>query len=123
MAVKRMKQETAILIKTINNAILEKNGENLLNLNLAKIDNSVADHFIICHGNSDTQVNTIASFVEEMVKVNLKDKPWKKEGLNNCEWILLDYVNVVVHIFQPQSREFYNLEKLWADGETIIVDN
>ncbi len=122
MAVKRDNQETAILVKTINNAILEKKGENLLNLDLTKIDNSVAEHFIICHGNSETQVGAIASFIEEMVKTNLNEKPWRKEGLNNREWILLDFVNVVVHIFQTESREFYNLEKLWADADTIMID-
>lgn len=122
MAVKRVNQETAILVKTINNAILEKKGERLLNLDLTKIDNSIAEHFIICDGNSDTQVSAIASFIEQMVKSNLNEKPWKKEGLNNSEWILLDYSNVVVHIFQTESREFYNLEKLWADADTILID-
>ncbi|PLX09357.1 MAG: ribosome silencing factor [Marinilabiliales bacterium] len=122
MVKKHLDQEAAILVKTINNAILEKNGENLLNLNLSKSDNAVAEYFIICHGNSETQVKAIADNVEKMVKTNLNDKPWNKEGLNNSEWILLDFVNVVVHIFQPEHREFYKLEKLWADADTILID-
>lgn len=116
-------QETSILIKTINNAILEKKGEELLNLDLTTIDNAVAKHFVICHGNSSTQVKSIADFIEKMVKDNLNEKPWKKEGYENSEWILLDYVDVVVHIFLTQAREFYKLEKLWADANTILVNN
>ncbi len=123
MVKRRIKQETAILLKTINNAILEKKGEELLNLNLTEIENSVAEHFIICHANSSTQVKAIANSIEEMVKKNIGEKPWKKEGYSNSEWVLLDYVNVVVHVFQTQSREFYKLEKLWADAETIIIDD
>lgn len=117
------KQETAILLKTINNAILEKKGDDLLNLDLTKIDNAVAKHFVICHGNSSTQVKSIADFVEKMVRENVNEKPWKKEGYENSEWILIDYVDVVVHIFQSQAREFYKLEKLWADANTILINN
>lgn len=117
------KQETAILLKTINNAILEKKGDDLLNLDLTKIDNAIAKHFIICHGNSSTQVKSIADFVEKMVRENVNEKPWKKEGYENSEWILIDYVDVVVHIFQSQAREFYKLEKLWADAKTILINN
>ncbi|MBN2776618.1 MAG: ribosome silencing factor [Bacteroidales bacterium] len=117
------KQETAILLKTINNAILEKKGDELLNLDLTKIDNAVAAHFVICHGNSSTQVKSIADFVEKMVRDNVNEKPWKKEGYENSEWILLDYVDVVVHIFQAPAREFYKLEKLWADAKTVLINN
>jgi ribosome-associated protein len=117
------KQETAILLKTINNAILEKQGDELLNLDLTKIDNAVAKHFVICHGSSSTQVKSIADFVEKMVRDNVNEKPWKKEGYENSEWILIDYVDVVVHIFQNHAREFYKLEKLWADAKTILINN
>ncbi|MDD2387222.1 MAG: ribosome silencing factor [Bacteroidales bacterium] len=123
MVKRRIKQETAILLKTINNAILEKKGEELLNLNLTEIENTVAEYFIICHANSSTQVNAIANSIEEMVKKNTGEKPWKKEGYSNSEWVLLDYVNVVVHVFQTQSREFYKLEKLWADAETTLIND
>ncbi|MDD2635647.1 MAG: ribosome silencing factor [Bacteroidales bacterium] len=119
----RIKQETAVLLKTINNAILEKKGEELLNLDLTKIDNTVAEHFVICHANSSTQVSAIASSIEQMVKENIGEKPWKKEGYDNKEWILLDYVNVVVHVFQTQAREFYKLEQLWADAKTLLISN
>ncbi len=113
--------DTAILVKTINNAILEKKGEDILNLNLTKIENAVAKHFIICHGNSEVQVKTIADNVERMVKKNTNESPWGKEGFNNSEWILLDFSDVVVHIFRNDIREFYKLEKLWADAEIISV--
>ena len=116
-------QETSILLKTINNAILDKQGEQLLNLDLTKIENAVAKHFVICHANSSTQVNAIANNIEAMVKKNTGEKPWKKEGYSNSEWVLLDYVNVVVHVFQTQSREFYKLEKLWADAETTLIND
>jgi len=116
-------QETSILLKTINNAILDKQGEQLLNLDLTKIENAVAKHFVICHANSSTQVNAIANNIEAMVKNNLDERAWKKEGYSNSEWILLDYANVVVHVFQTQAREFYKLEKLWADAETILIND
>ncbi|MDD4149729.1 MAG: ribosome silencing factor [Bacteroidales bacterium] len=116
-------QETSILLKTINNAILDKQGEQLLNLDLTKIENAVAKHFVICHANSSTQVNAIANNIEAMVKKNLDERVWKKEGYSNSEWILLDYANVVVHVFQTQAREFYKLEKLWADAETILIND
>ena len=105
------------LTQTIVQGIQEKKGHNIISLNLSKLGNSVSNYFVICHGNTKVQVEAIADSIEEHVRKKLGDKPWHKEGFENAEWILLDYVDVVVHIFQESSRTFYNLEKLWADAQ------
>ncbi len=115
--------ETLKLVETINKAIIDKKGEEILNLNLNNTDNSVAASFIICHGNSKVHVNTIADYVQRYVRNELKERPWQKEGMENCHWVLLDYVDVVIHIFQKEYRDFYKLEELWADAETKKIDN
>ncbi len=116
--------ETEKLLKIINIAITEKQGKNLLNLNLQKIENSVTKYFVICHGTSSTHVNTIADNVQSTVKKEFKENPWQKEGFENCQWILLDYVDIVIHIFQKEYRDFYKLEELWGDAisENINYD-
>ncbi len=116
---KKNNDDAQELLLAIYDSILEKKGEDILILNIGKIPNSVTNYFVICHGNSDVHVNTIAQFVEHNVRKTLREKAWKKEGYENSEWILLDYVNVVVHIFQKQSRDFYRLEELWADAEHV----
>jgi len=83
---------------------------------LKNIPNAVSRYFVICHGTSRTQVEAIADSVENLVRKANGSKPWHKEGYENAEWILLDYVDVVVHIFQDQTRSFYKLEELWADA-------
>lgn len=114
----RKKQDASdILTKAIVKGIQEKKGKEILSLNLKKIPNAVSDVFVLCSGTSSTHVEAIADSIEEIVRKALNDKPWHKEGFENAEWILLDYVNVVVHIFQDHSRIFYNLEKLWDDAE------
>jgi ribosome-associated protein len=85
------------------------------------IHNRVCDFFIICQADSNTQVNAIAGSVEEMVKKQTGERPYRKEGFENAEWILVDYVTVVVHIFQTEVRNFYNLESLWADAEVTQI--
>jgi ribosome-associated protein len=114
----RIKQDAAdILTKAIVKGIQDKKGKQILSLNLKKLPNTVCDIFVICSGTSSTHVEALADSIEEVVRKTLGDKPWHKEGFENAEWILLDYVNVVVHIFQEHSRIFYNLEKLWDDAE------
>lgn len=113
------KNETEILLKGIITAIEEKKGENIAALNLTKIENAVAKYFVICSANSKTHSNTLAAFIGDFVRENLKEKPWQVEGFENSEWILLDYVDIVVHIFLPEIREFYRLEQLWADAEIM----
>lgn len=115
--------ETQVLLEQINNAIKEKQGIDLINISLEKIENAVAKYFIICHGNSNTHVNTIADYVQRHVKTQLKENPWQKEGFENSQWILLDFVDVVVHIFQKEYRDFYKLEELWGDCEIIKIEN
>ena len=105
------------LTQSIIQGIQEKKGKEIISLNLTKLPNSVSNYFVICHGNTKIQVEAIAEAVEEIVRKKIADKPWHKEGFENAEWILLDYVDVVVHIFQESTRSFYNLEKLWADAE------
>lgn len=121
MRKKAVDKEIKILLKTINEALLDKKAENILILNLGTIENTITDFFVICSGNSSVHVSTLADSLESTVRTAIKEKPWKKEGFENCEWVLLDYVNVVVHIFQPQSREFYRLEQLWADAEPYLI--
>ncbi|MDQ3110728.1 MAG: ribosome silencing factor [Bacteroidota bacterium] len=107
------------MAKSIVNAIEEKKGDNIICLDLRDIENRVCDYFIICDGNSTTQVEAIAGSVEFMVKKELGERPYRSEGYENATWILIDYVNVIVHVFDKETRHFYNLESLWADGERI----
>ena len=95
----------------------EKKGNELVRLDLRNIKSSVADYFVICHADSATQVKAIANSVEEEVYKALQQDPWRKEGLVHGEWILLDYIDVVVHIFRTDKREFYGVEDLWGDAE------
>ncbi len=103
------------LIKAVIKAIKEKKGENIVSLDLRKIDEAVADFFIICEAQSRTQVNAIADFIEETVQKECDEKPYHIE--RSDLWTLVDYVNLVVHIFQKEHRKFYDLESLWADAE------
>ncbi|MEO7215076.1 ribosome silencing factor [Mucilaginibacter sp.] len=95
----------------------EKKGNELVRLDLRNIKSSVADYFVICHADSATQVKAIANSVEEEIYKAIQQDPWRKEGLEYGEWILLDYIDVVVHIFRTDKREFYGVEDLWGDAE------
>ena len=95
----------------------EKKGNELVRLDLRNIKSSVADYFVICHADSATQVKAIANSVEEENYKAMQQDPWRKEGLEYGEWILLDYVDVVIHIFRTDKREFYGVEDLWGDAE------
>ncbi len=114
---KVVKDSMQLLVDAAVEGILEVKGRNISVLDLRKIKNRVCDYYIICQADSNTQVNAIAGSVEEIVKKQLGEKPYRSEGFQNAEWILVDYVTVVVHIFQSHIREFYNLEALWADAE------
>ena len=108
--------KTEKLVEEIINGLREKKGKHIVTLDLRKIENSITEFFVIASGDSNTHVNALAGSVEEEVRKALKDKPWHIEGTTNAEWVLLDYVNVVVHIFQREQREHYNIEGLWADA-------
>jgi ribosome-associated protein len=108
--------KNAKIIKSIVHAIQEKKGENIISLDLRKIPEAVADFFIICEASSTTQVKAIADFVEEHIKKTVKETPYHHEGFQAAHWILIDYVNVVVHVMQTETRKFYKLEEMWSDG-------
>lgn len=110
------------LIAAIIQGIDDVKGEDIQLLDLREIDNTVCDYFVICSGNSNTQVNAISGAIQKIVSKELKDKPWHVEGLGNAEWVLMDYVNVVVHIFQKNVREFYDIESLWGDAKITEIN-
>ncbi len=104
------------LVETVVNAIHDGKGEDVRSLDLRELPQAMADHFVVCHANSHTQVKAIARKVEEKTLKELNEGPWHIEGVQNAEWILLDYTNVIVHIFYKEARPFYALEDLWADA-------
>ena len=121
MSKKKMLDAADILANVIIEGMQENKAKEIVSLNLKEIETAVCDYFIICHGTSNTHVSAIAdSVIDETVK-NLKDKPFNREGLENGEWILLDYGNVVVHVFRRETRKFYNIEKLWADADINYI--
>ena len=103
------------LIEAIGEALLSKKAENILKLDVRKIT-TLTDYFIICHANSDTQVKALADVVVEDVKNNFGERVWRKEGHTTNRWIVLDFVNVVVHIFLHDLREYYGIERMWSDA-------
>jgi ribosome-associated protein len=110
------------LISLVIKGIDDVKGENIQLLDLRDIENTVCDYFIICSGNSNTQVNAISGSVQKVVSKEIKDKPWHIEGQGNSEWILMDYVNVVVHVFQKHVRDFYDIESLWGDAKITEIN-
>lgn len=128
-----VKRTTAItlkskLLKAIIKAIQEKKGEHIVSLDLRKIPEAVADFFIICEATSSTQVRAIAEHIDIQIKENCDETPYRKEGLQTSQWVLIDYINIVVNIMQPAIRKFYQLEEMWNDAtiqkhEQLIIDN
>jgi ribosome-associated protein len=104
------------LFKTIIKAIQEKKGSRIVSLDLRKIEEASADFFIICEATSSVQVKAIADNIDEVVKQEVDERPYRSEGLQSLKWVLIDYVNVVVHIMQPEARTFYQLEEMWHDA-------
>jgi len=104
------------IFKLILKAIQEKKGENVVSLDLRKIPEAVSDYFVVCEATSTTQVRAIADFVEETVKKELGENPYRHEGYSALKWVLIDYVNIVVHVMLPESRKFYKLEEMWSDA-------
>ena len=109
------------LITAILKAIDEIKGVDIQLLDLREIENTVCDYFIICSGTSNTHVNAISGIIQKQVSKLTKEKPWHVEGERNAEWILLDYVNIVVHIFQKPVREYYDIESLWGDARITTI--
>jgi ribosome-associated protein len=104
------------IFKTIIKAILDKKGEEIVSLDLRKIPEAVADFFIICEASSTTQVKAIGDFIEYEVKENCSENPYKHEGKSTAQWVLIDYVTIVVHIMHPEARRFYRIEDMWSDA-------
>ena len=117
MVKNKIAQESTSISELVIHGIQEKKGNDIVRLDLRNIHSSVADYFVVCHAESSTQVKAIAHSVEEEVFKALKQDPWRKEGLQNADWIILDYIDVVVHIFKTDKREFYGIEDLWGDAE------
>lgn len=121
---KKRADGTSLLLENIAKGIFEKKGHDVLKIDLRKLESRIADYYIICHGSSVTQVDSLCDSVEDTVRINTGEKPLHVEGLDNCFWVLLDYGNVVVHIFLEEYRQFYSLESLWADaGIEAMNDN
>jgi len=110
-------KESAHLSELAIHGIQEKKGNDIVRLDLRNVFSSVSDYFVICHADSGTQVRAIADSVEEEIYKATGQEPWRREGQEFAEWILLDYVDVVVHIFKTDKREFYGMEDLWGDAE------
>ncbi len=107
------------IFKTIIHAIQEKKGEHIISLDLRKIPEAVADFFVICQANNNNQLRAIADSIEEEVSLQCDERPFKHEGRQAEQWILIDFVNVVVHIMLPEPRKFYQLEELWSDASAM----
>ena len=114
---------TDVLLTNIIKGIEDVKGNDIDILDLRDIDTAVCDYFVICNGSSNTQVNAIVNSVQKLVSKELKDKPWHVEGSDNAEWVLMDYVSIVVHVFQKQIREYYNIEGLWGDAKITTLEN
>jgi len=111
-----------LLLANIIEGILEKKGREIIDIDLTKIKSTICDHFIICHADSNVQVNAIADSVQKRVKEQLDLNIGHREGIENATWVLLDYYDIVVHIFQRETREYYRLEELWGDARISRIE-
>ena len=123
MAKKKKTLNSEKLSEAIVKGMQEKKGFDIVVLDLRNVKNAVADFFVICSGNSDKQLDAISESIDEFVFKKLKENPWHSEGKNNKEWMLLDYINVVAHVFKKEKRNFYSLEKLWGDAEITRIED
>lgn len=122
MAKKRKDGSSKKLCDAIVKGMVEKKASDILVMDLRKVKNAVADFFVICSGGSDKQLDAITQSIDEEVFKAVKENPWHVEGKNNKEWMLLDYFDVVAHVFRKDRREFFALEKLWGDAEMTEID-
>ena len=117
------KATTDELISLIIEGIEDVKGQDITLMDLRELENNVCDYFIICNGTSNTQVNAITGSVNKRVSKTIGEKPWHVEGSENAEWVLMDYVSVVVHVFQKQIRQFYDIEGLWGDAKITEIES
>ncbi len=116
--IKQVRADASAYLATIAiQGMQEKKAKEIVSLDLRQLNSTVSDFFVICHADSSTQVRAIADSVEDEIYKTLGEEPWRKEGHQNCEWICLDYSNIVVHVFRTEKREFYGIEDLWGDAK------
>jgi ribosome-associated protein len=115
--------EAQLLINAIVNGIQDKKGKGITIVDLTNIDNTICQYFIICQGNSPSQVEAIADSIEESARIETNSKPITIDGKRRSEWIAMDYANIIVHIFLPEAREFYDIEHLWEDAELTHIED
>lgn len=115
--------KSEILSEWVVEGMLEKKAHDVVVMDLREVKHAVADYFVLCSGNSDTQIDAISTSIEEEIHKRSKQNPWKREGQQNREWILLDYVDVVAHVFDKEKRQFYGLEELWGDAKITRIGN
>jgi ribosome-associated protein len=120
---KKRSDEAEVLLNNVIKGIFEKKGQNVLKIDLRKLENRITDYFVICHASSGTQVSAICDSVDDTVRKETGEKPLHIEGLDNCFWVLLDYGNVIVHVFLEEYRIFYSLESLWADAAVEAMED
>ena len=120
---KKKSDGAEVLLGSIAEGIFEKNGMNVLKIDLRKLENRITDYFVVCHASSTTQVSAICDSVEDVVIKKAGEKPMHIEGLDNCYWVLLDYGTVIVHIFLEEYRHFYSLESLWGDAVISAMED
>ena len=115
--------QTRQLVKFVVEGIFKKNGKEVIVLDLSGIENSICSRFVIAHGDSNSQVSAIAESVVDVVRIEKKEKPFHTDGMTHANWVLLDYGDVIVHIFQEPVRRLYNLEDLWADAKFEKIED
>ncbi|WP_455591413.1 ribosome silencing factor [Bacteroides sp.] len=113
--------ETKLLIEKITEGIQEKKGKNIVIADLTNIDDTICQYFVICQGNSPSQVTAIVDSIKEYARKGANSKPSTVDGQRNAEWVAMDYSDVLVHVFLPEVRNFYNLEHLWADAKLTTI--
>lgn len=113
--------DTKVLIEKITEGIQEKKGKNIVVADLTHIDDTICKYFVICQGNSPSQVSAIVDSIKDMTRKGADSKPSAVDGQRNAEWVAMDYSDVLVHVFLPEVRNFYNLEHLWADAKLITI--
>lgn len=123
----KRKKETVAHSEKLSQVIVkgmqEKKASDIVVMDLRNVKNAVADFFVLCSGNSDKQLDAIAESIDQEVYKAMKENPWHMEGKNNKEWMLLDYINVVAHVFRKDRRSFFDLEKLWGDAEITEIED
>ncbi len=120
---KKKSDGAEVLLNSVIKGIFEKKGQNVLKIDLRRLEYRITDYFVICQASSGTQVSAICDSVDDTVRKEAAEKPLHVEGLDNCFWVLLDYGNVIVHVFLEEYRNFYSLESLWADATIEAMED